>query len=233
MQLLTPRASFAQEGHTGGTPHCHRGVTSSSPLLPKLAMGTSPHPSCCCRDWGGSAPPGVSVAGPVQMAEPGSSCPHGGDGANVTPATWHRGLALALAPPMAPPAKQQLPGGPRAGSTPRAPGGAKRMGDPSISGVLMRVTGMEGHRRGEGGHTQHPPFTLALPRPRRRLKCPPRASRSGYRLHLQLPFIAPVPVPVPSPAPTTPPAGDSGIRAPQDTPRHQGVDPLQHWLWGW
>lgn len=127
--------------------------------------------------------------------------------------------------PWPPPAKQHLPGGPQ-----RAPPELRRVprgwGDPSISGVLVWVTGMGRHRRGKGGGHTAPTIYLGASAAPPAAQMSPPASRSGYRLRLQLPFIAPVPVPVPSPAPTTPPAGDPGIRAPKTPPGTRGLTPL-------
>lgn len=159
-------------GSHSATPIANRGVWGPA-AVPPHCHGDPPNPSCCCRRGWGAEPPRVSVPGPVQMAEPGSSCPHGGDGANVTPATWHRALALSLSCllPWVPPFRAAPPGG-AAGSTPRAAGVPRGRRNTSTGGVPAWVTGMGGSPAWRGG-TQHPPFTLALPRPRRRLKCPP------------------------------------------------------------
>lgn len=164
----TPVTTRIKQCHT----HCHKGVWGS-PAVPPKCHGDPPNPSCCCRRGWGAEPPRVSVPGPVQMAEPGSSCPHGGDGANVTPATWHGALALSpsLSPAVgAPLSKRHRPGGAQA--APPELRGCREDGEHQHRWGPTRVTGTGGSPGWRGG-TQHPPFTSALPRPRRRLKCPP------------------------------------------------------------
>lgn len=172
MWAPVPRASLARRGHTVPPPLPTEGFGGHQ-QCPPTATGTPPIPAAAAAGAGGLSPPRVSVPRPVQMAEPGSSCPHGGDGANVTPATWHRALALSLSCllPWVPPFRAAPPGG-AAGSTPRAAEVPRGRGNTSTGGVPAWVTGMGGSPAWRGG-TQHPPFTLALPRPRRRLKCPP------------------------------------------------------------
>lgn len=136
---------------------CSDGV-GGRPLL-------TPQPSCCCHaamratNWGegggkggvtpiGFRPANALLAGRwVRVAEAGSSCPCGADGANVTAATWHH------TPPPAPP--QPANNTPRGGGLRafRASKGVPRgCHPPTISGTS---------RKGEGGGwvTPPPPFT--------------------------------------------------------------------------
>lgn len=208
--------------HTA-TPLAQRGlgVTSS---VPTTATGTPPIPAAAAAGAGGLSPPRVSVPGPVQMAEPGSSCPHGGDGANVTPATWHRELALScpcLLPWDPPLSKRHLPGG----GLRQHPQSCREHGGHRHRWVGDRDGGVTGVAGGVTTATIYLGASTAPPA----AQMSPRASRSGYRLRLQLPFIAPLPGPCSlslSP-PHRPPGGDAASeppRAPQATeggrPRH-------------
>lgn len=103
------------------------------------------------------------------------------------------------------------------GSTLRA---AESTGDTGTAGV----TGMGGspawRRGGDTAATIYLGASTAPPA----AQMSPRASRSGYRLRLQLPFIAPLPGPCSlslSP-PHRPPGGDTASEPPQGTASDQG-----------
>lgn len=169
----------------------------------------TPQPSCCCHaamratNWGegggkggvtpiGFRPANALLAGRwVRVAEAGSSCPCGADGANVTAATWHH------TPPPAPPQPaNNTPRGGGAAGVQSLQGGAKRMSPPHHQRDIKE-------RRGGGGVGDttatiylsvlpgrvSPSAQLSVPPPL--LFAPPPGSRSGYRLCLQLLLIAP------------------------------------------
>lgn len=161
------------------------------------------------------------------MAEPGSSCPHGGDGQMSPRPPGTTGWPWLWPPPCVSPcsAKQHLPGGEGCGqAAPPEPGQGvpRRGGDPSTSGVTGAGWGGNTPAWRGGTHTQSTHLGTSAAPPAAQMS--PRASRSGYRLRLQLPFIAPGPVPSPPPA-TARPGGHPRVTVPRDTLRHLRSDP--------
>ncbi|XP_050841891.1 basic salivary proline-rich protein 2-like [Serinus canaria] len=160
---------------------------------------------------GTAASPGESSGMEPPMAEPGSSCPHGRDGANVTPATWHRTLALSLSPSPAagPPLSERVQAAPPELRRCREDGGAP---EGSPRGDRARgVTGVAG-----GGHsTHHLPWRFHGPAGGSNV--PP-----GLPLRLPAPFTAAVYSPAPCPLslspPHRPPGGDTGSEPPRTPP---------------
>ncbi|XP_059345996.1 basic salivary proline-rich protein 4-like [Ammospiza nelsoni] len=184
-------------------------VPPPPPGRPERRSAVTPTP----RDPRGGGPR------PPPAPEPGSSCPHGRAGANVTPATWHRALALSPSPS---PSPSPAEGPPLCGQRPQSRGAAQSSGEQQHRGGPRAGTGTRGSPGGDAAPTVYLGASPAPPA----AQMSPRASRSGYRLRLQLPFIAPLPVPcplslVPSPSP---PGWGHKLRAPQDTTSDQG-----HW----
>lgn len=190
-------------------PHCH---------------GDPPNPSCCCRrGWGAEPPPGFrSGAGSDGRARKQLSPRRGRSKCHPGHLAPRAGLVPVLSPAVGPPFPSGTSRGGR-GQHPQSGGGAKRTGEhqhrwgPRMGDRDGGVTGVAG---GDTAPTLYLGASTAPPA----AQMSPRASRSGYRLRLQLPFIAPVPVPCPCPLPIAhrPPGGDTGVRAPQDTASDQG-----------
>lgn len=198
------------------------GVTSSAPQVPR---GPPQSQLLLPPGLGGRAPPGFrSGAGSDGRARKQLSPRRGRSKCHPGHLARRAGLVPVPVSCRGCPPFQAAPPRGGAGSTPRAAGLPRGRGTPAPVG--SHTGDRDGGVTGVAGGDTAPTIYLGASTAPPAAQMSPRASRSGYRLRLQLPFIAPLPVPCPSSLspPHRPPPPGWGQRhpSPQDTASYRG-----------